>query len=271
MASDQIESKARSTAAQLRDLILAGTARAGEPLGSEAALQREYGVSRATLRRALEFLEAEQLLEPREGPRGGFYVRTPSTSAVSHVASLYLRQLGTTEDELMVAYGAMVLEVVERAARHPSVVKRIALLDWVGEQQIRAENWDPPVFREYNNEFENRVSVLGGNRPLALFLTTLRDVMPYPTRLTHNEPVARALITAGREFHRLVAAAIANGDAAAAVNVARDYLVKSRELVKPEQAPEPGGQVRATIPSPDTNPAGMWPRSGRAAGGGAPR
>jgi DNA-binding GntR family transcriptional regulator len=63
----------RVIAADLRDAIESGDLRPGEPLPSEAALAKQYGVSRGTARHALAELEGAGLVEPIHGK--GRFVR----------------------------------------------------------------------------------------------------------------------------------------------------------------------------------------------------
>ncbi len=63
---------------QIKELLIrrlaAGEWRPGDALPSETALAREYGVSQGTLRKALNALEAERLVERRQG-KGTFVPR----------------------------------------------------------------------------------------------------------------------------------------------------------------------------------------------------
>ena len=53
----------------LRDQIINGVYDAREPMPSENELRKEYDVSRATIRKAMELLEEEGLVERRQGAR----------------------------------------------------------------------------------------------------------------------------------------------------------------------------------------------------------
>ena len=62
----------------LRDKVTKGELIAGDRLPSEEQLQRTFGVSRATVRQALQALERENLIERRRGK--GSYVSTPKNA-----------------------------------------------------------------------------------------------------------------------------------------------------------------------------------------------
>lgn len=59
---------------QIEQTICAGTLTVGQRLPSERALAKQFGVSRMTLRRAMQLLESRGLVETRSGS-GTFVVR----------------------------------------------------------------------------------------------------------------------------------------------------------------------------------------------------
>ena len=81
----------REIADALRHRVDAGEFSAGRLLPSEAALSGEYGASRVTVRRALEQLRDEGLLDARQG-FGWFAARAPIRQ--------HLARLATLEDQL---------------------------------------------------------------------------------------------------------------------------------------------------------------------------
>lgn len=87
----------------LRDRIRTGEFRPGDPLPTEEALGQAYGVSRITVRRALEALTAQGLILRRRGV-GSFIAETrqPGVRSVRLTGSL---------DEFLATAGALHLEV----------------------------------------------------------------------------------------------------------------------------------------------------------------
>ncbi len=72
------EGKAYSrVAAELRERILGNSLKPQQQLPTEADLSAEFGVSRITVRRALEILEEEHLIHKRQG-KGSFVSPSPS-------------------------------------------------------------------------------------------------------------------------------------------------------------------------------------------------
>jgi GntR family transcriptional regulator len=78
-------------ASELRERVSAGQFTAGRLLPSESDLSREFGVSRVTVRRALEVLRDEGLVSARQG--FGWFV---SSDPVSQT----LGRLGTIEEQM---------------------------------------------------------------------------------------------------------------------------------------------------------------------------
>jgi DNA-binding GntR family transcriptional regulator len=85
------EVRYRAIANELRDRVESGEYGAGRLLPSESALSGGYGVSRVTVRKALELLRDEGLIDARQG-FGWFVPADPR-----HLA---LGRLGTIEDQL---------------------------------------------------------------------------------------------------------------------------------------------------------------------------
>src|SRR4051794_7062516 len=75
MRRTTMASKYDRIAADLRQRIRSGELPAGERLSAETALMERYKVSLVTMRRALDLVEAEGLIERRHGI--GNFVRAP--------------------------------------------------------------------------------------------------------------------------------------------------------------------------------------------------
>ncbi len=99
--------KARQVYLLLRERIGAGVLPAGLRLPGEAMLATEYGVSRVTVRRALDQLAAEQLIDRRPG--SGTFVRgagdRPAIRANLADVFAHLREMGRQSGVRLVAFG----------------------------------------------------------------------------------------------------------------------------------------------------------------------
>jgi GntR family transcriptional regulator, transcriptional repressor for pyruvate dehydrogenase complex len=92
---------ARLVAETLRGRILGREVPIGAHLPTAEALLEEFGVSRATLREALNALESEGLVQLRRGPGGGAIVTAPDGLAIMRSLESLLRFEGTTIEQLM--------------------------------------------------------------------------------------------------------------------------------------------------------------------------
>ncbi|HEY8217925.1 MAG TPA: FCD domain-containing protein [Acidimicrobiia bacterium] len=91
----------RLVAESLRERILDGEFAPDALLPATEALVDEYGVSRPTVREALNVLEADGLVRLRRGPGGGAIVQAPDSVAITRSLESLLRFEGTTIEQLM--------------------------------------------------------------------------------------------------------------------------------------------------------------------------
>jgi GntR family transcriptional regulator, transcriptional repressor for pyruvate dehydrogenase complex len=92
---------ARQIAESLKDRILSGEFPPGSYLPPAGDLLEEFGVSRPTLREALNALETDGLVRLRRGPNGGAIVQSPDNAAIIRQLGFLLRYAGTTIEQLM--------------------------------------------------------------------------------------------------------------------------------------------------------------------------
>jgi GntR family transcriptional repressor for pyruvate dehydrogenase complex len=90
-ASDQV-------ALQLRDMIVSGALPDGARLPPEHELARRSGVSRATIREALQMLAGEGLTRTRKGVHGGTFVTRPSPDDLADALRFGVTLLSNSND-----------------------------------------------------------------------------------------------------------------------------------------------------------------------------
>lgn len=88
---------------QLRELIFRGEFKAGEKIITERELAEAFGVSRTSVREAINKLVVLGLLEQRQGQ--GTFVRSPESSEKSIVANMVESQDASNADLLEVRMG----------------------------------------------------------------------------------------------------------------------------------------------------------------------
>jgi DNA-binding FadR family transcriptional regulator len=168
---------------QLREEILAGAYGEGSALAPERLLVEQTGLSRPTVREALRILEAEGLVETRQGRNGGAWVRRPDESFVSKALNLFIRGLPVALSDLVETRKILETGIVRVAAlrRTDEDLKAIkAAADRVASKrdpiEIIKENiaWHLAIAKASHNElltavmaaFSNAVSPSAGDREL---------------------------------------------------------------------------------------------------------
>jgi len=139
------EIRYRVIAADLRERIGAGEFAAGRVLPSEADMSTHYAASRVTVRRALEVLRAERLVESRQG-FGWLVAADPLPQALDHLGTIeaQLAASGIHSDRQVLSFGfteapPWVREVLHE--RSVLEVRRLHLAD--GEPFARVTVWCP--------------------------------------------------------------------------------------------------------------------------------
>jgi DNA-binding GntR family transcriptional regulator len=230
---------------------------AGGTLVSEGDIAREADVSRTPVREAFLRLAAEGLLSLY--PKRGALV------------------VAVTPQEVADVIGArLVLEcwAVERAALSPEAT-RVAeeLHDWVGVQESRLDAGDDPGFHVADRAFHETLLAAAGNGLLTGFYGSLRDRQLRMAALLTSAGGDRAVRTIAE--HSAIAAAIAAGDAVAAVATMRAHIASTgalfgaaeavtAEAVTAEAVTVPNGAP--DLESADIDPATTEPASTNSAG-----
>jgi DNA-binding GntR family transcriptional regulator len=182
-------------ASRLRDLVMEGRLRPGEPI-SEKELCEEFGISRTPLREALKILSLEGLIQllPRRG---------------AIVAPIVTEQLQQRFEIVRVLEDFAVKLMCERASD-----AQIGELRAVHKRLIEAVKRGNPDFGQLNDEFHEVIMKCSGNQslvevhaPLWLHLRRVRRVA------LNADSVSRGYV---QSLERLVKA-ISKRDAAAAV------------------------------------------------------
>lgn len=121
--------------ARLRDALSSGTWKAGEALPPERALAQQFGVSRLTLRKALERLEAQGLVQRRQG--SGTYVAPRLEQPLSALTgfSQDMRARGLEPSDRWLKRGLFAASPEEVLALQLSPGERVARLERVRSAQ----------------------------------------------------------------------------------------------------------------------------------------
>ncbi|WP_109526594.1 MULTISPECIES: FadR/GntR family transcriptional regulator [Nocardia] len=224
---------AELVATQLRRSIITGELAEGDSLPSEAALVRQFGVSRPTLREAFRVLESESLIAVRRGAHGGGTVLAPDRAVAARYAGLILQCGGV---ELADVYAAR----VELEAPCAAVLARShtdADIAALREAVTRAESPDSDIAESVraHTEFHGLLVRLAGNQTMTMLSELLEHIIAEANLSTvdakRGSVEADKVIHRTADVHRRVVGLIAKGDAERAQRLWRRHLIDSEDYV----------------------------------------
>lgn len=225
----QSEKLATSVGRQIELLILRGILRPGERLPSERDLSERMGVSRPSLREAVEELEGRGLLVSRPG--AGIYVADVLGSAFSPA----LVELFASHDEAVADYIAFRRDMeglaADRAARLGSETD-LAVIDTIFQKMASAHHKrDPTDEAELDAQFHMAIIEAGHNIVMLHMMHAMFDLLRqgvfYNRQMMFRNRVTRDMLL---DQHRAINDAIQARDPAAAraaVSAHMDYVVAS--------------------------------------------
>jgi GntR family transcriptional repressor for pyruvate dehydrogenase complex len=202
-------------AGQLRGLIEAGSLQAGEQLPSERELAEQLGVSRSTVREAVQFLGALGLVEIRHG--SGTFVRTDG-DLPSEWLQWTKRHQVEVHELLEVRRGLEALAAELAAERSRDLEAMEAAL---ADMEAAIEGPDVPALVEADLSFHTALAAASGNTALRHLTESLGRELLRERGAIWNEPgrPERSL----RE-HRRIYEAVRAGDALGARTALVDHL-----------------------------------------------
>ena len=213
---------------RLRDMILSGEVKAGDPLPSERALMDRFGVGRPAVREALQSLQQNGLITITHGERtrvnaidaGTFFDQSNDIARlVLNLAPANLQHL--KEVRQMVELG-IIRMATERATYSDIADLRAAVVE-----QGNRLGGDPRPFIQADMDFHNRIARITGNPIiLAASQAMLRWLFEYHGSLLHWSGHEEVTLSE----HAAIVDAIETRDAEAAVNRMRAHLDRSRSL-----------------------------------------
>lgn len=210
---------AAAIAASLRRDIFRGDLRLHEPLPPERRLAETFGVSRGTVRQALDRLERENLVETRRG--SGTYVIHQEAAPANNLFES-ARPL-----ELMDARFALEPHICRLVVLHGRRRAIEGLQDLL--EVMEASGGDANAFAEADGEFHARLAEATGNRLLTWIIAQVNLVRSRNewTRMQHLtlEP---SIIAEYNLQHRRIVEAIRARDAEQAAALMKQHLETAR-------------------------------------------
>jgi GntR family transcriptional repressor for pyruvate dehydrogenase complex len=223
--------RSSSIATELRRLISSGQLKPGDQLPTEATLCRQFGVSRTTLREAIQMLRTSGLLDVTPG-RGSF-IRTPDLSQLLADLALTAPALRCNMGDIAhmrmliqrdILLKLMRLQPTQRGELHNFTLNRMAMPHENAETEA---NW------------HLHMAKLSGSQLSHLMLQTLLAMeMQSRTQRFHNpDEVMRTIQTQMR-----INSALVDGDFALAERVLVQYInpgVQIAPALQPSPPPQP--------------------------------
>lgn len=200
----------------------------GDRIGTEQELAAQFGVSRPTLREGLRLLAGAHLTQSSQGRGGGVFVASTPNEGIGLSLSDSIATMLATETvslaELLEA--RIVLEVpIAGLAAAAATQDTVNALDAAIERASRSEPGQR-VFNAADHAFHDTLANATGNDLLVALTRWVSDVFQ-PTLIKHvgSRTSKRSILVQ----HRAIAAAVNEGDVAAAEDAMRahlDYLVE---------------------------------------------
>jgi GntR family transcriptional repressor for pyruvate dehydrogenase complex len=159
----------------LRDKIISGEFKEGQMLASQDELAREMGVSRASLREALNHLRLMGLIETKHG-RGSVVTRKTPVAFIDSLSSLLVMDRASAA-ELLDARLYIESAVAAVAAKNASQedLKRMKKLLVGMERDFRAGNMES--FTSQDVQFHILIAEITKNRVLVKVVEIVRDIL----------------------------------------------------------------------------------------------
>lgn len=208
--------KAEVLAATIGADIADGGWRVGTVFGTETALLKRYGVSRAALREAVRLLEYHSVARMRRGPGGGLVVAKPRPKASVDTIALYLQYRKPTREDLRCVRDVIetdnVAKVVSRRAEPEIAAFLAAYPRAAGRVQDAAREIDLRQAAADEFRFHVGLARLAGNELLDLFLRIIVELFRRHGTSTGPALPTWSDIGAVEHAHLRIVEAIEDGD-----------------------------------------------------------
>jgi GntR family transcriptional regulator, transcriptional repressor for pyruvate dehydrogenase complex len=227
----------------LKGMILSGEVQPGDRLPNEAALCEHFGVSRITLREAIQMLRALGLVEPTRGR--GTFVREPDPDALIRDLSYFAFDSAGPVNDLIDVRTLLERQSARAAAAHQPANERSGLRLIVETMRPLAMapegETDMSALADLDTKFHVQIAALSGNLVLEQLMQRLMQILAV-TRTRSLRVPGQALRSL--EQHQGIANAIEAGQGDLAVNLLVEHMESVREAILSAASPELGGSRR---------------------------
>lgn len=208
----------------LREAILSGEYKIGDKLPSSAQLTVEHGVSRTVVREAVAALQADGLVEPRQG--SGIFVVEPSKVSSQPFQDIDYKKISTVL-ELLELRAAVEIEAAGLAAQRRSPAHEEQLLLCLRELEACAQAGRPTADADF--VLHLAIADATNNHRFREFLEMMgRNIIPRAALGVENAELKSNVERLHRE-HSQIIDAILDGDVERSREAMRVHLVGGRQ------------------------------------------
>lgn len=209
-----------SIVAEIKDKIVSGELRDGDVLASQDDMARSLGVSRASLREALNRLSLMGLVEMRHG--SGTFIRSASPHDFMNSLSPLLISDRSSVAELLEARYHVESAVAGLAALHAGADDQRQLRHLLERMERDVEAQDTEGFIAHDLQFHMLVAESSKNRVLVKIVEILRDLLRQCINRFATEFPERLADTVA--YHARICAAIEDQDADEARRAMEEHI-----------------------------------------------
>lgn len=212
-------------AGHIKEAIITGHFKSGDPLPSETDLAAQFGVSRPVVREALKTLQSTGFLEIRRGTKGGAFVTDLKRLTLVENLTDLIRLRRITVDHMFQARLHLEPEVMRLTVANATDEQIDRMKDLVRESETTSDDYRRI---ELNSEFHRLIGRACGNPFYALLMESFMDFAGVFSRTI--KPVSQNIHRRGD--HAAIVEAIADRDAEKAAALAMEHLLDMRAKMK---------------------------------------
>ena len=212
---------------QLRDQIVRGAWTPGSKIPSENELTRRLGVSRVSLREALQNLASLGLLESRQG--GGTYIKEYSGEIL--FSPLFpMLALDKTDVLNVLGYRRIVEKGTAALVAEKAGTKEIEELEAAYQEMLRQQQ-DAHAFARADLDFHLALARATGNPIVVKVNDIIRNILS----VSMDKIVLTLGVSDGLSYHRRILDAIIAHDAGLAESLMEEHILKTIKRLQPEK------------------------------------
>ena len=209
---------------QMKGLLISGEWRPGDKLPSETELAEQFGISRITVRQALQRLSALNLIETRLG-EGSFVKTVEIDQPLDNLISI--AYLGTKTQSQVLEFRT-ILEVASAglAAIRAGDEDLLLLQENLSHMKAIAAQKDDDAFSDLDLEFHTAIGQITKNPLIIRTNSILRDVL----EPSMKEVIQRMGYETALRYHAQIIDAIRQKDSALAEDLMRKHIEENKDF-----------------------------------------